>query len=263
MLKEKLLIIKIGGNVVDTPSVLSQVLNDFSAIEGRKIVVHGGGKIADVLLKKMDIVPQKIEGRRITDEATLDVVTMVYAGLINKKIVAELQSVGCNALGLTGADMNAMQAHKRVSKNGIDYGFAGDIDAVNTEGVSKLLDSVADTIVFAPITHDKKGQLLNTNADTIAATLAVAMSEKYDVTLKFIFEKKGVLADPTDDESVISTMRYADFQAGKADGSIYEGMIPKLDNAFNVLKNGVSSVVICGVEGVNSVVGTRLLNDEL
>jgi acetylglutamate kinase len=260
MSKDKLLIIKIGGNVVDTPSVLSQVLRDFSAIKGRKIVVHGGGKVADVLLKKMDIVPKKIEGRRITDEATLDVVTMVYAGLINKKIVAELQSVGCNALGLTGADMNAIQAHKRVSKNGIDYGFAGDIDAVNTEGVSKLLDSVADTIVFAPITHDKNNQLLNTNADTIAATLAIAMSEKYDVTLKFIFEKKGVLSDPTDDESLISTMRYADFQAGKADGSIYEGMIPKLDNAFNVLKNGVLSVVICGVEGVNSTVGTALIS---
>ena len=259
MSKDKLLIIKIGGNVVDTHSVLSQALSDFSAIEGRKMVVHGGGKIADVLLKKMDIMPKKIEGRRITDEATLDVVTMVYAGLINKKIVAELQSVGCNALGLTGADMNAMQAHKRISENGIDYGFAGDIDGVNTAGVSKLLDLVADTLVFAPITHDKKGQLLNTNADTIAATLAVAMSEKYDVTLKFIFEKKGVLSDPTDDESVISTMRYADFQAGKADGSIYEGMIPKLDNAFNVLKNGVSSVVICGIEGVNSAVGTRLI----
>jgi acetylglutamate kinase len=262
MPKDKLLIIKIGGNVVDIPSVLSQVLSDFSAIEGRKIVVHGGGKIADVLLKKMDIVPKKIEGRRITDEATLDVVTMVYAGLINKKIVAELQSIGCNALGLTGADMNAMQAHKRISKNGIDYGFAGDIDNINTEGVSKLLDSIAETLVFAPITHDKKGQLLNTNADTIAATLAIAMSEKYDVTLKFIFEKKGVLSDPTNDESVISTMRYTDFQAGKADGSIYEGMIPKLDNAFDVLKNGVSSVVICGIEGVNSNVGTRLLKDK-
>jgi acetylglutamate kinase len=259
MQKEKLRIIKIGGNVVDTPSVLSQVLRDFSAIEGRKIVVHGGGKIADVLLKKMDIVPQKIEGRRITDAATLDVVTMVYAGLINKKMVAELQSIGCNALGLTGADVNAIEAHKRVSKNGIDYGFAGDIDAVNTDVLSKLLDSVAETLVFAPITHDKKGQLLNTNADTIAATLAVALSEKFDVTLKYIFEKKGVLADPKDDESVISTMNYADFQAGKADGSIYEGMIPKLDNAFNVLKSGVSSVVICGIEGVNSAVGTVLI----
>jgi acetylglutamate kinase len=239
MTNNSLLIIKIGGNVVDTPSVLSQVLRDFAAIEGRKIVVHGGGKIADVLL-------------------TLDVVTMVYAGLINKKIVAELQSLNCNAIGLTGADMNAMQAHKRISKNGIDYGFAGDIDAVNTEGVSKLLDSVAETIVFAPITHDKNNQLLNTNADTIAATLAVAMSEKYDVTLKFIFEKKGVLADPKDDDSVISTISYADFQAGKANGTIFEGMIPKLDNAFNVLKNGVSSVVICGVEGVNTNVGTKL-----
>lgn len=244
---------------MDTPSVLSQVLRDFAAIEGRKIVVHGGGKIADVVLKKMDLTPQKTEGRRITDEATLDVVTMVYAGLINKKIVAALQSLDCNALGLTGADMNAIQAHKRMSTNGIDYGFAGDIDAVNKEGISNLLEFTAETLVFAPITHDKKGQLLNTNADTIAATLAVSMSEKYDVTLKFIFEKKGVLADPKDNESVISTMRYADFQAGKADGSIYEGMIPKLDNAFNVLKNGVSSVVICGIEGVNSDVGTALI----
>jgi acetylglutamate kinase len=258
MQNNKLLIIKIGGNVVDTPSVLTQVLRDFSAIEGRKIVVHGGGKIADVLLKKMDIVPQKIEGRRITDEATLDVVTMVYAGLINKKMVAELQSIGCNAIGLTGADMNAIQAHKRISKNGIDYGFAGDIDVVNTKSIAKLLNSTADTIVFAPITHDKKGQLLNTNADTIAATLAVALSKKFDVTLKYIFEKKGVLSDPKDDDSVITTMNYADFQAGKADGSIYEGMIPKLDNAFNVLKSGVTSVVICGVEGVNTNVGTSL-----
>ena len=258
MTNNQLLIIKIGGNVVDTPSVLSQVLSDFAPIEGRKIVVHGGGKIADVLLKKMDITPQKVEGRRITDAATLDVVTMVYAGLINKKIVAELQSLNCNAIGLTGADMNALQAHKRISKNGIDYGFAGDIDAVNTEGVAKLLDSVADTIVFAPITHDRNNQLLNTNADTIAATLAIAMSKKYDVTLKFIFEKKGVLADPRDDDSVISTISYADFQAGKANGTIFEGMIPKLDNAFNVLKNGVSSVVICGVEGVNTNVGTTL-----
>jgi acetylglutamate kinase len=256
--KEKLLIIKIGGNVVDTPPLLSQVLRDFSAMEGRKIVVHGGGKIADLLLKKMDIVPQKIEGRRITDEATLDVVTMVYAGLINKKMVAELQSIGCNAIGLTGADMNAIQAHKRISRNGIDYGFAGDIDVVNTKSIAKLLNYTADTIVFAPITHDKKGQLLNTNADTIAASLAVALSKKFEVTLKYIFEKKGVLSDPKDDDSVIATMNYADFQAGKADGSIYEGMIPKLDNAFNVLKSGVASVVICGVEGVNSNVGTAL-----
>ncbi len=257
MSKNQLTIIKVGGNVIDNPSVLNHVLDDFSKIESRKILVHGGGKIADGLLKKMNIVPQKIEGRRITDEATLEVVTMVYAGLINKNIVAQLQARGCNALGLTGADINALQAHKRTHPT-IDFGFVGDIDAVNTEGVVHLL-KFAEALVFAPITHDKKGQLLNTNADTIASTLAVALSTKYDVTLKFVFEKKGVLSNPSDDDSVISVISYADFQAGKADGSISDGMIPKLDNAFNAMKSGVQSVVICGTEGVSSEVGTRLI----
>ena len=256
MSKNQLVIIKVGGNVIDNPSVLSTVLDDFSKIESRKILVHGGGKVADVLLKKLNIVPQKVEGRRLTDEATLEVVTMVYAGLINKNVVAQLQARDCNAMGLTGADVNAIQAHKR-TKGNLDYGFAGDIDAVNTEGVAHLL-KLAEALVFAPITHDKKGQLLNTNADTIASTLAVAMSEQFDVTLKFVFEKKGVLSDPNNDDSVISLISYADFQAGKADGSISDGMIPKLDNAFNAMKLGVQSVVICGIEGVRLGVGTHL-----
>jgi acetylglutamate kinase len=256
MPNNQLIIIKVGGNVIDNPSVLSQVLDDFSKIKSKKILVHGGGKIADGLLKKLDIVPQKIEGRRITDAATLEVVTMVYAGLINKNVVAQLQARSCNALGLTGADANVMQAHKR-TKGNVDYGFAGDIDAVNTEGVAHLL-KFAEAIVFAPITHDKKGQLLNTNADTIASTLAVAMSAQFDVTLKFVFEKKGVLSDPKDDDSVISLISYTDFQVGKADGSISDGMIPKLDNAFNAMKSGVQSVVICGTEGISSSVGTNL-----
>ena len=256
MSNNQLIIIKVGGNVIDNPSVLNGVLDDFSKIESRKILVHGGGKVADGLLKKMNIVPQKIEGRRITDEATLEVVTMVYAGLINKNIVAQLQARDCNALGLTGADVNAIQAHKR-TKGNVDYGFAGDIDAVNTEGVAHLL-KFAEALVFAPITHDKKGQLLNTNADTIASTLAVALSKQYDVTLKFVFEKKGVLSNPSDDDSVIPLISYERFQGGKADGSIFEGMIPKLDNAFNALKSGVQSVVICGTEGVSSEIGTRL-----
>lgn len=255
-MKQELVVIKIGGNVVDNPSVLSQVLADFSAIPTKKILVHGGGKIADVLLKKMQIEPKKIEGRRITDEATLEVVTMVYAGLINKKIVAELQSLDCNALGLTGADLNSILAHKR-SKSNIDYGFAGDIDAINTEGLSQLLE-VAQTIVFAPITHDKKGQLLNTNADTIASTLAVGLSQQYDVTLKYCFEKQGVLSDVNDDNSVIPNISYDAFQQGKADGTFFEGMIPKLDNAFSAMKNGVKSVVICGTEGVVKEIGTKL-----
>lgn len=256
MIDNQLIIIKIGGNVVDNPSVLSKVLDDFSKIPQRKILVHGGGKIADVLLKKLNIEPQKIEGRRITDEATLDVVTMVYAGLINKKIVAQLQARECNAMGLTGADLNAILAHKR-TKGNIDYGFAGDVDAVNTEGVAALLD-IAQTLVFAPITHDKNGQLLNTNADTIASTLAVSLSSKFKVTLKYVFEKKGVLSDVNDEDSVISNINFNDFQKGKSDGTFFEGMIPKLDNAFDAMKNGVQSVVICGIKGINEDIGTKL-----
>ena len=257
MIDNQLFIIKIGGNVVDNPSVLRAVLEDFSRIPHHKILVHGGGKIADVLLKKLNVEPQKIEGRRVTDEATLDVVTMVYAGLINKKIVAQLQALNCNALGLTGADLNALRAHKRVKGN-VDYGFAGDIDAVNTEGVAALLN-IAQTLVFAPITHNKKGQLLNTNADTIASVLAVGMSAKYNVTLKYVFEKKGVLSNIKDEESVIPSIDLSEFQIGKANGTFFEGMIPKLDNAFDALKNGVQSVVICGVEGINDAVGTKLI----
>lgn len=255
-MKQELNIIKIGGNVVDNPAVLSAVLSDFAAIKLPKILVHGGGKIADVLLKKMNIEPKKIEGRRITDEATLDVVTMVYAGLINKKIVAELQSLGCNALGLTGADVNSIQAHKRMKGN-IDYGFAGDIDSINTEGVSNLL-LATQTLVFAPITHDKKGQLLNTNADTIASALAVGLSPRYNVTLKYCFEKQGVLSDVNDDNSVIPIISYEAFQQGKSAGTFFEGMIPKLDNAFNAMKSGVASVVICGTAGILNNTGTRL-----
>lgn len=256
-MKETLVVIKIGGNVVDNPTVLSQVLDDFAAIEMPKILVHGGGKIADVLLKKLNIEPKKIEGRRITDDATLDVVTMVYAGLINKKIVAQLQARGCNALGLTGADINSIEAHKR-NKGNIDYGFAGDIDAINTEGVCNLL-KVVQTLVFAPITHDKKGQLLNTNADTIASALAVGLSKNFTVTLKYVFEKQGVLADVKDEDSVIPLISYTAFQKGKIDGTFFEGMIPKLDNAFDALKSGVQSVVICGTEGVLKEGGTRLM----
>jgi acetylglutamate kinase len=259
MIDNQLIIIKIGGNVVDNPPVLSQVLDDFAQIPQRKILVHGGGKIADVLLKKLNIEPQKIDGRRITDEATLDVVTMVYAGLINKKIVAQLQARGCNAMGLTGADLNAMLAHKR-KKGNVDYGFAGDIDAVNTEGVAALLD-LAQTLVFAPITHDKKGQLLNTNADTIASTLAVSLSSKFKTTLKYVFEKKGVLKDINNENSVISNINFDAFQRGKSDGTFFEGMIPKLDNAFDAMKNGVQSVVICGIEGINEDIGTTLSLD--
>ena len=253
----QLVIIKVGGNVLDNEAVLMPFLDDFAKIKTPKILVHGGGKIADVLLKKLNILPQKVEGRRITDAETLEVVTMVYGGLINKKIVAQLQSLGCNALGLTGADGNAMRAHKRKSNGNVDYGFAGDVDKVQIKNLKKLLDAGFD-LVFAPITHDKKGQLLNTNADTIASTLAVAMSKHFVVKLKYIFEKTGVLSDPNDDDSVVEKIKLIDFETGKSDGSISDGMIPKLQNAFDALKNGVKSVVICGTEGVRTKSGTKL-----
>ncbi len=257
MSDNQLVIIKVGGNVLDNEAVLMPFLSDFAKIKTPKILVHGGGKIADVLLKKLNILPQKVEGRRITDAETLEVVTMVYGGLINKKIVAQLQSCGCNALGLTGADGNAMRAHKRKSKGNVDYGFAGDVDKVQTKNLKKLLDAGFD-LVFAPITHDKKGQLLNTNADTIASTLATAMSKHFVVNLKYVFEKKGVLSDPNDDNSVIKKIKLSDFETGKSDGSISDGMIPKLQNAFDAMKNGVKSVVICGTEGVRAKAGTKL-----
>ena len=260
MTKPELTVLKIGGNVVDDEKTLHSVLTDFAALEGKKILVHGGGKIADMICEKLNITPQKVEGRRLTDAPTLDVVTMVYAGLINKKIVARLQRLECNALGLTGADLNVLLAHKR-AKGNIDYGFAGDIDSVNVKSLSALL-KIADTIVLAPITHDGKGQLLNTNADTIATVTAIAMSKRYETTLKFCFEKKGVLSDPADDDSVIPTIQYEEYQAYKASGAIYAGMIPKLDNAFGALQKGVGRVVICGPDGIQvsaSSVGTRLV----
>ena len=252
-----LTIIKIGGNVLDNPATLTQVLKDFSALKTPKILVHGGGKLADEVLKKLNVVPEKINGRRITDKPTLDVAVMVYAGLINKKIVAQLQSFGCNAVGITGADFNILQAHKRIVQD-IDYGFAGDIDAVNSEKLLSLL-ALSDAVVFAPITHDKLGQLLNTNADTIAGTIAVALCEKTAVTIKYIFEKRGVLRDKDDEHSVIENISHADYIKGVADGVFSDGMIPKLLNAFNAKNKGVKEVFICGVENIFSDGGTRII----
>ncbi|NJN33114.1 MAG: acetylglutamate kinase [Saprospiraceae bacterium] len=256
MSNNQLIIIKVGGNVLDSESVFEQVLDDFAKIKTPKILVHGGGKIADDMLKRLNIEPKKIEGRRITDEDTLDVVTMVYGGLINKKIVAQLQARGCNALGLTGADANAIRAHKR-DDDSLDYGFAGDVDKIKSKRLKSLLDLGFD-LVFAPITHDKCGQLLNTNADTVASTLAVELSKYFDVTLKYVFEKKGVLENPNDDDSVIKKISMREFEKGRENGSIHNGMIPKLQNAFDAMLSGVQSVVICGSEGVRTTVGTRL-----
>ncbi|MEM1121383.1 MAG: acetylglutamate kinase [Bacteroidota bacterium] len=258
-MKKKLTVVKIGGNVINDKVLLAKVLADFAAIEEAKILVHGGGKKASALMRQMGMQPKMIEGRRITDAATLEVVTMVYAGLINKKVVADLQAIGCNAIGLTGADLNSIQSHKRIVKD-IDYGFVGDIDHISAGNISKLL--IADFIpVFCAITHDKNGQLLNTNADSIASRLAVGVSDLFEVTLVLCFEKDGVLSDSEDDTSVIPTLTHDQFQAYKQSGVIYEGMIPKVEGAFYALQNGVANVFIAGTSALaeNGKVGTKLV----
>lgn len=257
-MKEQLTVVKIGGNVINDEALLSKVLKDFAALKERKILIHGGGKRASALMRQMGMQPNLVEGRRITDAATLEVVTMVYAGLINKKVVADLQAIGENAIGLTGADLNAIQSHKRIVKE-IDYGFVGDIDKIESTNISKLLG--ADfTPVFCAITHDKQGQLLNTNADSIASRVAVGMSELFEVTLILCFEKDGVLRDANDDTSVIPRLEYEQFQAYKKSGIIYEGMIPKMEGAFYALQNGVANVFIAGTTALaeNANKGTRL-----
>ncbi|MBE7179266.1 MAG: acetylglutamate kinase [Mucilaginibacter polytrichastri] len=244
MNREKLYVIKIGGNVIDNPAALKSFLADFAAINSHKILVHGGGKAATALLPKMGIEPKMTGGRRITDQPTLDVVTMVYAGLISKNVVAQLQSLNCNAVGLSGADGNFIHARKRPVKE-IDYGFAGDLDenSVNAGGISRLID--ADfTPVFSAITHDKTGQLLNTNADTIASALAVGLSSHYETQLVYCFEKKGVLRDVHDDDSVITQIASAELAALTEKGIIAEGMLPKLQNAFSAIEKGVQKVLI-------------------
>jgi acetylglutamate kinase len=249
---EKLYVIKIGGNIVDNESALSSFLDSFAALSERKILVHGGGKVATRLAEELKLPQQLIDGRRITDAETLKVVTMVYAGLINKTIVAALQSKGANAIGLTGADGNAILAHKRNHAT-IDYGFAGDVDKVNAPMISGLLEQGLN-IVFAPITHNNHGQLLNTNADTIAQELAKGLSEKYEVNLIYSFEKEGVLADASDETTVIRTIDPETYLSLKTANAIFAGMIPKLDNAFAALKSGVTKVIIGKAERLNDLI---------
>ena len=238
----KLLVIKIGGNIIDDEVKLSSFLANFASLKEKKILVHGGGKLATRMAGQLGIEQQMIDGRRITDTETLKVVTMVYAGYINKNIVATLQRYGCNAIGVTGADGNAILAHKR-KKGAIDYGFAGDIDAVNTSFFDQMLSQKND-IVVAPITHDKNGQLLNTNADTIAQEIATALSGLYDVSLVYGFEKAGVLQDAEKDETVIPAIDPELYAKLKTDNIIFAGMIPKLDNAFSAIDKGVKKVII-------------------
>jgi len=249
---EKLYIIKIGGNIVDNTSLLTECLTAFSKLEGQAILVHGGGKLATQLASSMGVEQTMVEGRRITDEATLKIVTMVYAGAINKNIVAQLQSFGVNAMGLTGADGNLIQAHKRTGAS-IDYGFVGDVDGVNTNLVKQLLFN-AIKLVVAPITHDGNGQLLNTNADTIAQSLATGMSKYYEVHLIYGFEREGVLSDVNNPDSVIAFIDRPAYGILKEQKVIFEGMIPKIDNAYLALEGGVRSVIIGKAEKLNQLI---------
>lgn len=239
---EPLNIIKIGGNIIDDAARRQTFLRHLAHLPGAKILVHGGGKLATRLAEQLQIPQQMVEGRRITDAETLKIVTMVYAGLVNKTLVAELQALGADAFGLTGADGNAVQAHKRQGAS-VDYGFAGDVDAVNTDLLTALLQQNL-TLVVAPITHDQKGQLLNTNADTLAQALATALAGTFAVSLVFVFEKSGVLLDAADQASVLSRLNADRYAQLKASGQVYAGMIPKLDNAFAALQAGVQKVVI-------------------
>lgn len=253
-MKQKLSIIKIGGNVIENKEELSKFLNLFAKLEGQKILVHGGGKLATQLAKKLGIEATLVGGRRITDAETLEVITMTYAGLTNKNIVVQLQANNCNAIGLSGADGNAILAHKRpVAK--IDYGFAGDVDTVNSELISQLLKSGL-TPIFCAMSHDGKGQLLNTNADTIAAELAIGMSEHYETTLYYCFEKKGVLMNVENEDSVVQHINSKKYEELLKDGIIADGMLPKLENCFHALNKRVYKVCV----GLPTMLGSK---DEL
>ncbi len=240
--KKPITIIKIGGNIIDNPTELAYFLTDFSKMEGYKVLVHGGGKSATKLAESMGLVPQMIDGRRITDAAMLEVVVMIYAGQINKNIVAQLQANSTNAIGFSGADGNLIQSHKRNHPT-INYGFVGDVNKVNTPLLETLL--VNNLVpVFCAITHDGSGQLLNTNADTIASELAISLSEVFEVTLNYCFEKSGVLFDAEDDSSVIENINSELYAKLKTEKAIHSGMIPKLDNCFNSLNKGVQKIKI-------------------
>jgi len=254
-MKEKLTIVKVGGAVVEDELQLSQLLRDFSAIEGRKVLVHGGGRKATKMAERLGIETKMVNGRRITDTDMLEVVTMVYGGLVNKNLVARLQANGVNAIGLTGADANAICSHKRPLKEGVDYGWVGDVDSVAYETLGQLIEA-GITPVMAPLTHDGEGHILNTNADTIASETAKGLAYLYDVTLIFSFEKKGVLSNPDDDESVIPTITHEDFGRYKADGTISGGMLPKIENALSAVDAGVSRVIITLATAIDGEHGT-------
>lgn len=239
---DKLTIVKVGGKIVEAPDTLARLLADFAAIPGKKLLVHGGGRSATQLASRLGVETVMVEGRRVTDDAMLEVVTMVYGGLVNKRIVAGLQASGINAIGLTGADMDVIRSVKRPVKD-IDYGWVGDVSRVDGDALARIIDSGVVPVI-APLTHDGHGHILNTNADTMAGATACALARHYEVRLVFCFEKEGVLLDENDDSTVIGSLdrvRYADL---KSKGIIVGGMIPKLDNAFATIDAGVAEVVI-------------------
>ncbi len=255
-------VVKIGGNVIDNPVALERFLATFASLTGHKILIHGGGKIATRIAEQLNIPTVMVEGRRVTDAPMRDVVTMVYGGLVNKQIVAGLQALGCNAIGLTGADGNSIRSEKR-KKGAVDYGFVGDVKEVNVPFIKTLLDAGV-TPVFAPLTHDLEGQILNTNADTQASSVAVAIASAFSVNLIYCFEKRGVLKDASDDNSVIASLDPDSYERYRKEGVIYEGMIPKLDNAFAAVRSGVAQVIICHADELSEAVeqgkaGTRIL----
>ncbi len=253
---EKLTLIKVGGKIVEEPDTLQQLLRDFSSIDGYKVLVHGGGRSATKIASQLGIESQMVNGRRITDAEMLKVVTMVYGGLVNKNIVAGLQALQINALGLTGADMNIMRSDKRPVKD-VDYGFVGDVKEVNADVLASLIKQ-GIVPVLAPLTHDKQGHMLNTNADTIAGEAAKALAKYFDVTLMFCFEKKGVLLNEQDDESVIPEIDRVSFQKYVDEGIIQGGMIPKLENAFQAIDAGVKQVIITQASEIHKNTGTRV-----
>ena len=250
-------VIKVGGAVVEDPQQLAQLLKDFAAISGAKVLVHGGGRRATKVAERLGIETKMVNGRRITDKDMLEVVTMVYGGLVNKSIVAGLQALGVNAIGLTGADGNALLAHKRPVKD-VDYGVVGDVDKGNLNTLATLLNA-GIIPVMAPLTHDGKGNLLNTNADTIAAETAKTLAKEYDVTLIYAFEKPGVLSNPDYDDRVIPLITSESYEQLKADGIVSGGMLPKIDNAYNAINAGVKAVISTKADAIDGTHGTKII----
>ncbi len=250
--KEQLIVVKVGGSIIENQEQCKKLLDAFVSIKSKKVLVHGGGKIATKLADQLGIPTTMKEGRRITDDQMIDIVIMSYAGLINKRLVAQLGALGTSALGLTGADANAIVATKRPERNGINFGWVGDVKSVNEKFIRAIFDQ-GIVPVFAPLTHDGVGHMLNTNADTIASEVAIALSTNYSVTLNYIFDLKGVLRDINDESSLIKSINIEEYARLKYEGVVSSGMIPKLDNAFATIERGVSSVNLLEASSLSSM----------